>query len=408
MSRLDETQSFLDLYLYHIGQSEVPSQFHEWAAMSLLAASVSGRVWVQVSPERRIQPNLYVMLIGPSGSGKEQAIGRAQRMYWEAGDYSTLYIGRATRRGLIQWFIKGAHPVSERFWIVQDARIYIMTEELSAGLPPGDHGWDLITFLTAMYIPPPVMDDSTGLNGTIQLRDPMINWLAGTTEDWLRASLQGHALSGGFFPRIMAVYGQRDTKLRYPHILVPEDAPVVREHLLDRITGYHALHGPAVLTPEADELRCEWYRNEPDPEPEATPNFNRRDEMVYRLSLVHCLSDMVWNVNDTAPTETIIHSRHVQKGIESWQRLMQDTGKTVQVAHATPHSENSDWIKAIIQRAGTIDHSLLLMRAGKRSIRAKDLKEILETLVECGDVDPIVTTGESGRTRRGYRFKEPA
>ena len=87
---------FLNLYMHMIGRSEVPRRFHFWSAMSLLAACVADRVWVKADIATKIYPNLYVFLVGPSGSGKEQAIKVVLKLVAEQQYKVNPYAGKMT------------------------------------------------------------------------------------------------------------------------------------------------------------------------------------------------------------------------------------------------------------------------------------------------------------------------
>ena len=97
MGILDEGErQFIDLYMHMIGRSEVPRRFHFWSAMSLLAACVADRVWVKADIATKIYPNLYVFLVGPSGSGKEQAIKVVLKLVAEQQSKVNPYAGKMT------------------------------------------------------------------------------------------------------------------------------------------------------------------------------------------------------------------------------------------------------------------------------------------------------------------------
>ena len=59
--------NLIDLYADSRGESEIPRQWFEWAALSGIAASVGDRVKVQRGGEE-LTLNLYVFLVGKFGS----------------------------------------------------------------------------------------------------------------------------------------------------------------------------------------------------------------------------------------------------------------------------------------------------------------------------------------------------
>ena len=97
---------FLNLYMHMIGRSEVPRRFHFWSCMSLLAACVADRVWVKADIATKIYPNLYVFLVGPSGSGKEQAIKVVLKLVAEQQSKVNPYAGKMTGPAMWEYLSK--------------------------------------------------------------------------------------------------------------------------------------------------------------------------------------------------------------------------------------------------------------------------------------------------------------
>jgi hypothetical protein len=99
------TPSFIEWYLYSAGLSWVPAEFHLWCALSVIAACVADRVWFEKFRGERLTPNLYVMLIGPSGVGKNQAIRKAQKLVERAPNRERvgLYRGKISAQSLLSY-----------------------------------------------------------------------------------------------------------------------------------------------------------------------------------------------------------------------------------------------------------------------------------------------------------------
>ena len=65
--------------------SEPPTQFREWAAIATVAAALQRKCVLQWGELERFYPNLYVVLIGPSGSRKGTAMRPALELLQELG-----------------------------------------------------------------------------------------------------------------------------------------------------------------------------------------------------------------------------------------------------------------------------------------------------------------------------------
>ena len=87
--------TFLDRYIQTAGVTFTPPAFHRWACLSLVAAALADRVWLE-KLKKHVYPNLYVMLVGPSGCGKGEALDMMMKL---ASDVPSL-LGRILRGGL--------------------------------------------------------------------------------------------------------------------------------------------------------------------------------------------------------------------------------------------------------------------------------------------------------------------
>lgn len=405
MSKLDETRDFFELYLHQTGTSEVPRNFHFWAAMSLLAASVGDRVWVEPDVGRKIFPNLYVFLIGPSGSGKEQAVMGAAKLGMHE-QIIEAFMGRATRQYLLDYLTKDG-PMEDGMRYAHNPHLYLVTEELGSAIRAGDLGHDLISFMTEFYTGKPVGQDGTRGSGMVTLYNPCFNWLAGTTDEWLIRAVDRDAIEGGFFARVIAVRGRRNYKERCPQIVYPSDRDDVREHLKWRVSQYALLRGGFRFTPAAQALHDEWYMARAEPADSLEePGFNRSDEMVFRLSLLLRLSEIDLVVDDHGQAAMIsphVDVCHFNEALHLWEGLAADMPATMRKASATERSNVVDVVGEILQRSKAIDHSTLLKRVGNRGMDHAMLQSAIATLKERGEItEELVKT--AGRPRKVYRW----
>src|SRR5690349_8969539 len=92
---------FIEAYLEWCGESECPTEYLKWSALSLLAAACGNRIFTTRnigSHEVSIVPNLYIILVGPSGNFKSFALSRIETIL-RSTDYAqviNLYNGHVT------------------------------------------------------------------------------------------------------------------------------------------------------------------------------------------------------------------------------------------------------------------------------------------------------------------------
>ena len=394
------SRNFIDLFMDFSGKSEIPRHWHLWACLSLLASTVSDRIWIQRNARWRIYPNLYIFLIGPSGSGKDKAIDVAVELL-VGMDIINFWCGRATR----EFFIDMLKDSPTGF---TNPKMYFVTPELGSSLRPGDRGFELISFMTELYTKR-VHDEGTRSLGHIRITNACLNWLAGTTEEWLKRSVPQDSIEGGFFARVLPIRGERDYSLRYPEMLLPKNYEEIKVDLQGRVRDLTWLEGAFTFSLEAQEAHDAWYMSTTVPENEKLiPSFNRADELICRLSLLFRIAEL----ERPAPVEEpwIIDSPTISVGnfteaLETWSAVMHyDMPEIQKLAGGSKETVDVDLVERYIKKAGVILHSLLLQRLSSYGINEKRLRGAIETLRSREQVEPVVLEGKAGRERRGWRW----
>ena len=192
--------------------------------MSLLAACVADRVWVKADIATKIYPKLYMFLVGPSGAGKS----RRSKWYsnWSrAAIQSEPYAGKMTGPAMWEYLSKSgrvkwrARETQDRhdpqpLCVFRDGGVGSMCEIRRSGA--GSYcDYDRVLCSS------PLMVDGTRQHGFVKLIDPCVNWLAGTTDEWMLRSVPKDAVEGGFVARVQVVRGQRNYAERFPRMIYP-------------------------------------------------------------------------------------------------------------------------------------------------------------------------------------------
>lgn len=423
---LPQNPDLIDLYMYHVGQSEVPKQFHLWSCLSMIAACIGDRVWVQTNPVNRVYPNLYVFLVGPSGSGKEKAISTALKLTHEGlarlGNYYAdmgadpqsvsqilnIYSGMATKQSLLEFFVLGSKPDTRGVRRSTREKFYFITEELANSMNNPGLAHELVKLMTALFVPPssPMME-GTRTSGFVELNQTCLNWLAGTTDEWLLECVPRTSIEGGFFARVLSVRGRRNYEQRFPQIIYPPDYQEVREEILRRVESMLWLQGSYSLSKDAQEYHDDWYNARPAPsEAVLEPAFNRADEMVHKLALIHAIADWPGTFDEQGNVtghESVIEVVHLEDAIKLWESVSSEIQDTIKVANSSPVSRDVEVTMDILARAGDIWRTELMKKVHNRGLNKDRLDKALETLVDSGSV-LTYTDDSSGSMRRWYRW----
>lgn len=420
MSKLDETRHFLDLYLHHCGDSEIPRQWHLFSAIALLASAVQDRVWVQKDASWKLKPNLYVFLIGEGGSGKDFAIERAVDLAMSCPRLAQhVTMGRATREAIID-FLSGRREKEEGLQVLREPKLWYVTTELGSSIHKGERGEEFITFMTEIYTKKR-HDEATRMHGPIRIENPTISWIAGSTPEWLRDSIPRNLIEGGFFARTLPVQGTRSTRRRY-RMTYPDDVQEVRAHLQQRIEDYACLEGAFTFSPEADAAAEAWYVSRPEPEHEKMRSIeNRADELISRLALVFRLAEMEWTEDRGQRWAPPAEDRQISKANweeakANWETLrVLDMPFVAQLVGETKETADVGIVRRILKKRQEVPFSKLLKlcysygmnrdRVLKALEHLRDEEEALGTYRATGGRHRQVWTwtggSEEGETRAG-------
>jgi hypothetical protein len=391
---LAETTDFLRLYLHHAGRSQVPVPFHVWTALGLLAGAVADRIGIRKFAGKPLAPNLYVMLLGPSGCGKGAAIDVAAGLAAEVPAIN-LYAGQLTAAHLID-ILGGPSTGSDGQVLLDGSKVFLVTEELALSVGEGPLAADFIRHMTGLYrgVDYPLRK-GTVTRGAVVVRHHCITWVAGTTEEWLVESVPPSAIKGGFLGRFTCVKGDYDFADRRVRPDYPPDAALVRDYLLARLEALTHLEGEFVLDAEARELEAHWYQARPVPEDEALlPTWAREHDLVLKLTQLLAIS------RGETLVGTKVDFARAQKLAAYGLRAVPDL---VTLASATRDTVSLHAVEKIIKDAKEIPHFALLRRVSARGTDAETLKLIIRTLVERQQV-AVETRPGIGRRGLVYRW----
>lgn len=371
-----ENRNFIDAHLYTCGKSEVPEIFHRWACISLIAAATADRVFVTKMGEP-LYPNMYTYLIGPSGLGKGEAISAVGRLARRVPATNWLRVKR-TAQGLLDKLAARQKDRATGEWVYPNSKLFLVMPELGMAIGSGRIADDFIKHMTDLYtVSDDALDEGTRTAGTHHIPAPCLNWLVGTTKEWLISSITKDALYGGFIARTNCVQADYDLSKRYDEPWFPPDKDEVKAYLIARLKKMTRQAGEVKLSPKARESLRFWYQNReaPDPEDPMTPSWRREHDLILKLCTVLALAD------DTLTIQPA-HFMAAEKLSRGLTARMPDL---ITYASTTIYTEAIHRAAAIVRRAKAIRQDLLMRRLGITADQFTDVSTTLQMmkLVEC-------------------------
>lgn len=367
---------FLNDYVYACGTSEVPRAFHRWAAIATLAAVVRDRVWM-AKGAGTVKPNLYVFLVGPSGIGKGEAIAGSLRLLQHFTQVPTLY-GRATAAAMIDMLAHSPNRPNKY------SKLYLATPELAMAVGRGPQADDMIKLMTELYSGSDYapLVERTRSSGRHVVTGHCINWIAGTTREWLRDCVTREAVEGGFFARVACIQAAYQLHKRIPTPIVPEDHAATIDRLHEHIDHLMTVTGEIVMEPRAEEVHADWYQERPEPASEALlPSWKREDDLARKLAMLLAMSE-------PDPQRVV-----TAKQMVAAQRLVAETAAqlpaVIEYIGADLDSDGMRRIQGLVRQAGAMTHTAIADEMAKSGVTSDRLRVFMDTLVDAGRVSRV-------------------
>lgn len=258
MSR--EVSDWLDGYLKYTENSEPPTSYHTWCGLSLIAGALQRKVYLNWGFER-IHPNLFAVLVGPSGKARKGvALGIAKDML---SRISTVSIApEASSREAIILAMKRAmanytDPTDNK--VKLHCSLTAFSEELAVFL--GQSDIKLLANLTDWYDSKDAWSYETIGRGRDSLEGLCFNLMGATAPDWLQSMLPQEAVGGGFTSRVIFVVEEKKGKTVPKHELTPAEISL-QEKLSRDLERINKLSGEAHFSPDGEKAYVDWYEEQ--------------------------------------------------------------------------------------------------------------------------------------------------
>jgi hypothetical protein len=275
--------SWIDTFIEHTGRFlPTPEIFRKWVGISAIGAVLERKMWIDTG--QVLYPNLYVILIGPSGTGKTRVIDYANSI---VGEIDNFYFAptSATRASLIDVLAESKRKLPFRGQdneMVEYNTLYVSQDELSAFMP--EYNADIISALTKFYDGNWYKEAKRVGHVRHDIDKPNMSILCGSTPTNLMRVLKQDIWSQGFTGRTFMVYSDEDI-YHNPLKSKKHEAPTA---LIHDIQVIFAMFGEVSWTDEYNNLQEEWFKNgSAPPEHPLLADYNkRRPSHLYKLSMI--------------------------------------------------------------------------------------------------------------------------
>lgn len=294
-----------------------------------------------------LYPHLYAILVAPPGVGKTKMIAKAHDMLSALSP--DVHIGHSslTAASLVDNLNEATRRhirMNETPAVVTFNSLAIISNELGVLLPVYDTAF--MNTLQDIYDCRPYSQKRRTKDLMIEIKNPQLNILAGTTPAFLQGTLPEGAWAEGFTARCLFIFSGEQVIASLFQERVENTA--LETALKQRLKRINQLYGEMKFTEEAARFIDAWHMNgrEPQPDHPRLLHYNtRRTVNVLKLSMIASISE-----ND----ELLIRKHHIERALE-WLiemehyipdifKSMENTSHT-QILKETWHFVYTTWMK---------------------------------------------------------------
>lgn len=386
-------KDWLDAYLEYTQSSEPPTSFHTWCGLAVIAGALQRRVYLQQGLERTIYPNLYIILIGPSGrTRKGVALGIAKDLLAQVATVAIAPESSSGREALVVAMKRALNNFpdpSDGGKVKEHCALSAFSEELSVFLGQGDI--KLLANLTDWYDSKDSWEYETIGRGKDTLRGVCFNMVGATAPEWIQSMLPKEAIGGGYTARVIFIVEEWKKHLSPFHQLTAHEIQLYEDLAYD-LNQISLMAGRFEMTDEARQAYVEWYVAE-DAKMRSgkMPVEDARFSSYCERRTTH-IRKLMMSLSASRSNSMILEKQDFDRAVHILCEAEKKMGKTFGGLGTSKYSDMTETVRNYIQQFGITTRSIVLTKFW-RDIDAESLSRVESTLSQMGVVKISLTKG---------------
>ena len=280
--------NWIDAFLHYTNNTEPPLLYRKWTAISCLASAMQRKCSIKWGTALTFYPNLYIVLVGPSATGKGTAMNPGLDILNElpaikmSAQSTSL---QALIRHLKDTNLTDVDMISGKQ--TYHSSLTVFSKEFTVFL--GYHNNELMAALCDWYDCDRKWSYETIARKKEEIVGVWVNLIAGTTPDLIQSSLPIESIGGGLTSRIIFIYEEKKDKI----VTIPvqsSNEKDLRELLVHDLEKVSLLSGEFKFTENFASRWTEWCYEAEEHPPFYDPKFDgymgRRRTHLMKLSMI--------------------------------------------------------------------------------------------------------------------------
>ena len=394
---MNYNNDWLQEYSKFTSGNEVPSLYHYWTAIGLIASVLRQNVWIDMGESFQTYPNMFIVIVDVAGAGKSHAIERyglglleeADRIV-ENDDKLYIYNQRITSAAMIK-------SMSQLYKDRGVNCVTVFAEELGFFTDMSGDNSNISNVLIKTY------DNGNLANETIarsleSIPHPQLNIIGGTTPGSLKESVGKRFIDAGVMSRLIFVHTEKVGEPR-PFPISPKDNLNRKKYLASKLNEFKKLNGQFRWTQDARDAYMEWYIHK-------YQSSSAKEDKVLTKRVGNKMLKIAMVLSVAREHDLILTKEDILSAIDTYNEVVENYHYIHIRLNTSEVGRNTERILSKIKEAGEITRSDLLSKV-RSWCETKDLERYVATLIDSNIIEEKhITMKKAKRPTTVYLWRE--
>lgn len=375
----------MQLFLEYSKDLPTPRIFRLWSILHAIGAASERRVWT-VFGRNTLYPNLFVVLVGPPGVGKTQALEPMAVLLRKSGSV-TLAPNDLSKQGLLDAIAEAGRAVMLNGRPFDYHFLALSVREMSNFMSKYD--LELTGLMTDLFDCPSVNDEKKRTHNKGKLiPSPGISFIMGTATQNLGATVSNEMWGSGFMARVIMAFSSDEVVPENMFEDIPVDDDLGNE-IVGGLARIGQMVGPMTWEPDAQSLLRHFRLNQKD----GAPIHNRLSHYVTRRWLHLAKLCMIAGLADERQTVEADDFHTALSWLREAEEFMPEIFKDM-VSHEDGqiHEELRNYLQLLHMKTRAPIHASVIYKFLSQRVSSYQIQRILDVSISADFIRRVAGT----------------